>query len=88
MSKFKRITALFLSALLFISVLSVAAFAESTGKKPYHQYTVLGDSIPAGYGPYNYEHKGYARIPVSYPALVADGRKRDLIRQEGRESLR
>ena len=72
MSKFKRITALFLSALLFISVLSVAAFAESTGKKPYHQYTVLGDSIPAGYGPYNYEHKGYARIPVSYPALVAD----------------
>lgn len=72
MSKFKRITALFLSALLFISVLSAAAFAESTGKKPYHQYTVLGDSIPAGYGPYNYEHKGYARIPVSYPALVAD----------------
>ena len=55
MSKFKRITALFLSALLFISVLSVAAFAESTGKRQYHQYTVLGDSITAGYSPYNYE---------------------------------
>lgn len=79
MNDFKRVTALFLSVLFMLSVLSVSGFSAGTEGKPYRQYTVLGDSIPAGYGPYNYEHKGYARIPVSYPALVADKVAEDMI---------
>ena len=72
MTHSKRLTALFLSMLLLFSLLSVSVSAAGTEARPYRQYTVLGDSIPAGYGPYNYEYKGYARIAVSYPALVAD----------------
>ncbi len=79
MTHSKRLTALFLSMLLLFSVLSVSVFAEVSGARPYRKYTVLGDSIPAGYGPYNYEYKGYAKIAVSYPALVADQVAEDMI---------
>ena len=79
MTHSKRLTALFLSMLLLFSLLSVSVSAAGTGARPYRQYTVLGDSIPAGYGPYNYEYKGYARIAVSYPALVADQVAEDMI---------
>jgi len=79
MKRSKRLSCLFLAILMICCLCSTSAFAANNTVKAYKQYTVLGDSIPAGYGPYNYEHKGYAKIPVSYPGLVADKVAEDYI---------
>lgn len=52
----KKSLCLVLALLMFVGIMSVGAFAES---KPvqYNRYTILGDSIAAGYGLPSYEKK-------------------------------
>lgn len=61
-----------LSLALVISLFAVPALADTPSGKPYPVYVSLGDSIPAGYGPYNYAVKGFARVDTAYPSIVAD----------------
>lgn len=66
----KKVLSMILALTLIISLCAISASAID--EKPYKVYTALGDSIPAGYGPYNYAIKGYARVDAAYTAIVAD----------------
>ena len=57
---------------MVVTLLPLTSSASAEYLETYNLYTVLGDSIPAGYGPYNYKYKGYEKISKSYPSLVAD----------------
>ncbi len=80
MKKSRRIICMLLAVLMLTSVLSVSAFAKtiSANVRQYNYYTVLGDSIAAGFGLDEYHSIGGGymhdgeRIPGSYPDLVAD----------------
>lgn len=87
----KRLTALCLALLMSVSLLAVTASAEGTKsyratvtcKRTFRHVTVIGDSIPSGYGlnglipfyPYTLENYmtmcGPFVVPGSYPDLVS-----------------
>lgn len=68
----KNVISLVLALVMTVSLCVMPAIADNSNAKPYKVYTAIGDSIPAGYGPYNYLIKGYDRIPNTYPVYVAD----------------
>ena len=68
----KKVFTLLLALTLAIPMFVLPAAAENSSARPYPVYVSLGDSIPAGYGPYNYAIKGFARVDTAYPAIVAD----------------
>ncbi len=101
MKKMKRALALALALVMILSCTAIASFAatkKTTSKYDYNGdgkvvYTVLGDSIPAGYSlPGFYEaSKWDARWPVvegSYPQLVGKSIKATTIRQDAHIGLR
>ena len=70
---FSRALALLLSVVLLVGVLCTGAGAATLENvKHYDTYTCLGDSIAAGFGPYDPDNKGFAREEVAYHAYVAD----------------
>ena len=75
----KNVVAAFLSLILVLSLVAVPVSASTTDPAPYDTYVSLGDSIPAGYGPYNYAIKGFARVDKAYPAIVADNAAKEFI---------
>ena len=68
----KNVISLVLALVMTVSLCVMPAIADNSNAKPYKVYTAIGDSIPAGYGPYNYLIKGYDRVPNTYPVYVAD----------------
>ena len=68
----KKVFTLLVALTLAIPMFVLPAAAENNSARPYPVYVSLGDSIPAGYGPYNYAIKGFARVDTAYPAIVAD----------------
>ena len=92
MKKTKKLLAIFLTLALILSVTSVFAFAA---KKPktYVVYTVLGDSIAAGYSLPGFveDTKWKASWPVvdgSYPQYVAQGIGATKVYQDAHIGLR
>ena len=70
-----RVLTLVLAVIMLVSVMSVGVNAATIKNvKHYDTYLCLGDSIAAGYGPYEgYEKiKGFERVDVAYHAIVAD----------------
>ena len=76
--KRKSITMVLVLALA-LSLCSLPVMADNSTAAPYPVYVSLGDSIPAGYGPYNYAVKGFARVDTAYPAIVADNAAEEFI---------
>lgn len=68
----KKTLALILALVIAFSLCAPAFAAGADNHYRYAKYVALGDSIPAGYGPYNTEILGYQRVDVSYPAILAD----------------
>lgn len=75
----KNIISAILSLILTFSLVAIPVSASSADTAPYHTYVSLGDSIPGGYGPYNYAIKGFARVDKAYPAIVADNAAKEFI---------
>ena len=68
-----RLMAALLIAVMLFGMLGVGASAATVDNvQHYDTYVCLGDSIAAGFGPYNREIKGFQRIDVAYHAQVAD----------------
>ncbi len=75
----KRLFAVLVSVLMMVAVLSMSSFAatEQTVKK-YKVYTVLGDSVAAGYShpgydfTHDYNKAEWALVPNTYPAIIGN----------------
>lgn len=75
----RRALCIVLTVMMFVSIISICAFADSKEIKHYNYYTVLGDSIAAAYGLKAYEEmvpRGQlvndgVRVPGSYADTVA-----------------
>ncbi len=79
----KRHVSLFIAVVMLASLMSISGFAAGTAAKQYDTYTVIGDSIPAGYGLASYGSSGTGAavsdqkqangtlVADSYPALVS-----------------
>lgn len=75
MKHLRRVLCICLTAALIIGTLCTGAAADSS--KQYDTYTMLGDSIPAGYGLDTYPGENGSvldgtRVVGSYPDLVAE----------------
>ena len=91
MKKTSRFLTLLLIAAMMVSVLAVGASAATPENvKHYGTYLCLGDSIAAGYGPYESQPKvkGFERVDVAYHALVADAVTADTFYPFGRTGFR
>ena len=68
-----RMLTLALAVIMLVGVMTFGVSAATIDNaEHYGTYVCLGDSIAAGYGPYNKEIKGFARIEPAYHAIVAD----------------
>ena len=68
-----RLIAVLLAVLLVESALLVSAqAADMTNVKQYNRYVCIGDSIAAGYGPYDRSVRGFVTVPEAYHSLVAN----------------
>ena len=86
---FRKATALLLAVLLLAGVLCTGAGAANADNvRHYDAYLCLGDSIAAGYGPYNREIKGFERVDIAYHAMVADAVTADTLYPYGCTGLR
>ena len=65
----KKKLALILALVLIAAMLVPSAGAAS---ERYQNYVIIGDSIAAGYGPYNYKYKGFKLIENTYASLVGE----------------
>ena len=65
----KKKLALILALVLIVAMLMPSAGAAS---ERYQNYVIIGDSIAAGYGPYNYKYKGFKLIKNTYASLVGE----------------
>ena len=71
MKQSKRILALVLAAVLCLGLFSFTAGAATLKNvKQYDTYTCLGDSIAAGFGPYNRDNKGFQQEDIAYHTYV------------------
>lgn len=73
----KRLVAALLVVMTLVAVLSMSSFAATEGTvKHYHEYTVLGDSVAAGYSHPGYDmHHDYNKVewklvPNTYPDIL------------------
>lgn len=68
-----RLIAVLLSVLMLGSLLLVSAqAADASNVKQYKHYICIGDSIAAGYGPYDRSVRGFVSVPEAYHSLVAN----------------
>ena len=85
----RRLMAVLLTLVMLFGVFSVgASAATSETVQHYDTYACLGDSIAAGFGPYNREIKGLQRIDVAYHAAVADAVEADTFYPLARTGMR
>ena len=85
----RKLTALVLAVLLIAALLCTGAGAATADNvRHYDTYLCLGDSIAAGYGPYNREIKGFARVDLAYHAMVADAVTADTLYPYGCTGMR
>lgn len=75
----KRALAVLLSVMVMAAVLSMSSFAATrTTVKHYDEYTVLGDSVAAGYSHpgydmvHNYNKVEWNLVPNTYPAILKE----------------
>ena len=95
MKTMKRLLAALVAVLTLTAVLSMSSFAATrTNCKHYKEYTVLGDSIAAGYSHpgYNMVHDftqlEWALVPDTYPDIIAKatGAKTHMLAKSGYRS--
>ena len=67
-----RLLAVLLAIVMIGGVFAVSAqAADASNVKQYDYYTCIGDSIAAGYGPYDRSVRGFVTVPKAYHGLVA-----------------
>ena len=85
----RKCTALLLAVLLLGGLLCTGAGAATAENvRHYDTYLCLGDSIAAGYGPYNRAIKGFERVDIAYHAIVADAVTADTLYPFGCTGMR
>ena len=102
MQRTKRLVAVLLTVAMLLTCTALSAFAVSkkneTKKYDYNQdgkvvYTVLGDSIPAGYSLDGFweaskDHAEWPVVPGSYPEYIGAALNADTIHQDAHIGLR
>lgn len=95
--RFRQLAAVIMLVAIAVSALSIECFAATLkSKKQYKTYTVIGDSVASGYGlsdddvnPATVSNlinlRGGARVPGSYPDLVAKAVNCKTLYNEARE---
>ena len=86
-----RLLTLALAVIMLFGVMTVGANAATINNvKHYDTYLCLGDSIAAGYGPYEGYPKclGFERMDVAYHAIVADAVQCSTLYPLGRTGFR
>lgn len=68
----KLIVSIFLVICLSFTLCLPAFAATEENHYDYKKYVALGDSIPAGYGPYNMDVLGYEKVDICYTTYLAD----------------
>lgn len=69
----KKFVCIAMLCTIISSALCISSYAATAKTvRHYDTYLCLGDSIAAGYGPYNKEIRGLARVDVAYHAKIAD----------------
>lgn len=68
----KKIISLLTAAIVLVGCLCVPALGVTVDAAKYHSFVCIGDSIAAGYGPYNYKYKGFKFIDGTYAKVVGD----------------
>lgn len=80
--RLQKLPAILLAVLMMVAVLSMSSFAATrTNVKHYKEYTVLGDSVAAGYSHpgydmnHDYNKVEWNLVPNTYPAIIGNATK-------------
>ena len=70
---FRRVLSLILVVVMAFGMFAVSASAATEQTvRHYNHYVCIGDSIAAGYGPYNDDLLGWETVPEAYHSIVAN----------------